>query len=258
MSHYEVLGVKPTDSPDDIKKAYKSLAKKHHPDGGGDVNMFHKISEAYETLADPHQRAKYDHKLNVEKLNKDFDWVFPQKRSYTKKQNINKNLSATIELELEEILAPTIKTISLRSINGERHLVNVDIPPGIKSGAKIKYPGLGDRTYASQPYGDLIVNFIVKEHDVFARTNSDLLVGYTINVWDAIVGTTAQIHTLENRLMNVNIPAGTQFGTTLRIPEYGLPNNNGRGDLLVKVLVKIPENLSEQELNICKAMQDKK
>jgi len=258
MTYYDVLGVNPTDSPDDIKRAYKSLAKQYHPDSGGDVDKFHKISEAYETLRDPHERAKYDHIINQRKMTDDLEWFLrPQKRSYTRRA-INKNLSTVVDLELNELLYHTVKTVSIRSLSGDRHLVNIDVPPGVNNGAKIKYPGLGDRTYASEPYGDLIVTFRIANHPEFTRDGVNLYKDYTISTWDAIVGTTIQVTTLEGRMLNLTIPAGTQYGTTFKIEGYGLPKNNDRGNLLIKVLVKIPENLSETQLNICKALRDNK
>jgi DnaJ-class molecular chaperone len=76
-------------------------------------------------------------------------------------------------------------------------------------------------------------------------------------VWDAIIGTVVQVKTLEQKLINLTIPAGTQYGATLRIPHHGLYTKQAaRGDLLVQLLVKIPENLSEQQLNICTKLRD--
>ena len=77
------------------------------------------------------------------------------------------------------------------------------------------------------------------------------------DAFNSIIGKVVQINTIENKTINLNVPAGTQYGTTLKIPMHGMYNKEGtRGDLLVQVLVKIPENLTEQQLNICKKLRD--
>ena len=97
----------------------------------------------------------------------------------------------------------------------------------------------------------------VLEHPKFTRDDNDLCSNQTITVWDAILGSAVQIATLEDKRLNLNIPAGTQHGTVLKIPGYGLPDKKGtRANMLVTVLVKIPENLTEQQLNMCIKLRD--
>jgi len=182
----------------------------------------------------------------------------PSKREYHRAR-ANKNLGITVECSLEEILDNQEKTVSIRHTDGSRHLVNLKIPRGVSNGSKIKYAGLGDKTLANLPPGDLTVTVNVLEHEVFRRENDNLKMHLTISAWDAIIGTVVQINTLENKTINLNIPAGTQYGTTLKIPKHGMYNKQStRGDLLVQVLVKIPENLTEQQLNICTKLRDDK
>ena len=275
MNYYDVLGLEPTCSPKDIQTAYRSKAKQHHPDSGGDVDTFHAVSEAYEVLKDPHKRAAFDHrnsrrqniKINAGDMDSVFDDMFtvfggagfhPSKREYHRARQ-NKNLAISIDCTLEEILADQEKTVSIKHTNGTRHLVNLKIPRGTNNGTKIKYSGLGDKTHANLPPGDLTVTINISEHEVFVREGDNLKMHLTVNVWHAIIGTVVQITTIENKTINLNVPAGTQYGATLRIPKHGIHNKQGtRGDLLVQVLIKIPENLTEQQLNICKKLRDDK
>ena len=82
---------------------------------------------------------------------------------------------------------------------------------------------------------------------------------FTISAWDAIIGSVVNVSTIENRLLNINIPAGTQYGTSFKVPGHGLPDkNNNRGDMFVNIFVKTPENLTEEQLNICKKLRDSK
>jgi len=273
MDYYTVLGLKPTCSPEEITQAYRRLAKEHHPDQGGNVTRFHEISEAYEVLKDPHKRAMFDHKhsrrvnINTGNMDSVFDDMFtvfgsagfhPSKREYHRAK-INKNLAITVECSLEEILTEKEKTISIKHTNGSRHLVNIKIPASVNNGTKIKYSGLGDTSNKNLPAGDLTVTVRLIEHDRFQRDGYDLKLHLTINVWDAIIGTVRQVTTLDQKLINLTIPAGTQYGAILKIPNHGLYKKaDTRGNLLVQILVKIPENLTEQQLNICTKLRDGK
>ena len=268
MNYYDVLGLQPSASPENITKAYRNLAKEFHPDRGGNEQKFHEISEAYDILKDPHKRARFDMhnaKQHTLKTNDVFDDMFtvfgsagfhPSKREYNRTK-ANKNLGIVIDCTLEETFEAQEKTVSIKHTNGTRHLVNLKIPVSVNEGTKIKYKGLGDFKYPDLPQGDLTVTVKIIPNDVFIRENNNLKMHLTINAWNAIIGTTVQVTTIDKKLLNLNIPAGTQFGTILKLPNYGMYTKHGdRGDLLVQVLVKIPENLSEQQLNICKKLRD--
>jgi len=268
MNYYDVLGLQVDCSPQDITKAYRNLAKEYHPDRGGDQRRFHEISEAYDVLKDPHKRAQFDFH-NAKRVNVNTGGVFddmftvfgsagfhPSKREYHRAK-VNKNLGISIEITLEESLSQQEKTISIKHTNGTRHLVNLKIPQYVTDGAKIKYKGLGDLKYPDLPQGDLTVTVKILPHDKFVREGDNLKMHLTIDVWNAIIGTCVQIITLEDKILNLNIPASTQYGRTLKVPAHGMFKKDGtRGDLLVTVLVKIPENLSEQQLNICRKLRD--
>ena len=268
MNYYDVLGLKTNCSPQEITKAYRTLAKEFHPDTGGDEQRFHEISEAYDVLKDEHKRARFDihnarqHTLRTEDVFDDMFTVFghagfhPSKREYTRTK-VNRNLGIVIDCTLEESFLIQEKTVSIKHTNGTRHLVNLKIPRSVNDGAKIKYKGLGDLRYPDLLPGDLTVTIKIIPNDVFTRENNNLKMHLTTSAWNAIIGTTVQVTTIDNKLLNLNIPAGTQFGTILKLPNYGMYTKHGvRGDLLVQILVKIPENLSEQQLNICKKLRD--
>ena len=268
MNYYDVLGLQVDCSPQDITKAYRNLAKEYHPDTGGNEQRFHEISEAYDVLKDPQKRAQFDFQNSKRiKINKGgvFDDMFtvfggagfhPSKREYHRTK-ANKNLGITVECTLEETLSNQTKTVSIKHTDGSRHLVHLKFPRGIIDGSKIKYKELGDFKYSDLPAGDLTATIKIIPHKVFIRENDNLKMHLTINVWNAIIGTTVQIKTIENKILNLNIPPSTQYGTMLKIPNHGMYTKKGdRGNLLVQVLVKIPENLSEQQLNICRKLRD--
>jgi DnaJ-class molecular chaperone len=164
----------------------------------------------------------------------------------------NKDLRVAISISLESTLEPQTKTISVQTTNGQRQTVEVNIPRGIQNGSVMKYPDLGDNFFNTLPRGDLYVEFRVETHPVFRVHGRDLLLGVEINCFDAITGGETEIHSLDGKTFLLQIPAGTQSGTVMRIKEQGLYSTDraDRGNLLVEVVVRIPTNLSEEQLNL--------
>ena len=269
MNYYVLLGLPPSCSPSEIKAAYRKLVKTHHPDAGGDPYKFIELVSAYDILSDPYARAAYDIRTAPKKspnirdnvyddLHTIFGNQYNQRREYSRTIR-NKSLAITIELSLEDILVPHTKTLSVTHLNNTRKFVSVKIPAGVASGTKIKYAGLGDASISGVDAGDLTITIIVNEHKKFIRNKNNLILHFTISAWDAIIGTTANITTLENKILNVNIPAGIQYGTILKVTGHGLVSKaNVRGDLLMHILIKIPENLTEEQLNICTKLRGDK
>ena len=267
MNHYDTLGLKQNCSQADVQKAYRKLAKQHHPDTGGDTATFHKINEAYDTLKDPKKRQEFDFSNSQQNINFDkssFSDIFnifghagfhPSKRSY-KRQIRNKDLNIHIECTLYDILSAQEKHISVKHLDGTRKFVTITIPRGVINGAKIKYAKLGDATHKKLPPGDLIATIQVLKHPIFERDENNLKMDFTINSFDAIIGRSIGIKTLHNKTLNINIPAGTQYGTVFKIPDYGIKTKNKLGDLFVRILIKTPENLNEEQLNICRRLID--
>ena len=182
----------------------------------------------------------------------------PSKRRYNKQER-NKNLGVSVQVQLEDLLREEKKTISVKHTDGTRHIVEIAIPLGVNNGTKIKYSGLGDWANKKVAPGDLTVTIEVAEHEKFRREKNYLFMDFTISAWDAIIGSVVNVSTIENRLLNINIPAGTQYGTSFKVPGHGLPDkNNNRGDMFVNIFVKTPENLTEEQLNICKKLRDSK
>jgi curved DNA-binding protein len=132
--------------------------------------------------------------------------------------------------------------------------VNVQIPRGVTTGTSIKYPGLGDNMFNTLPRGDLYVTFVVEEDPLYGINGMDLVYRLHINIIDAMLGTTADVPSLEGRVFNINIPAGTAPGTKLRIPNQGLYHldHNGqiRGNLIVVVEIAVPKASTPEQINL--------
>jgi curved DNA-binding protein len=256
MNYYSVLGIEPTATSEQIKAAYRKLARQHHPDSGGDAEKFKQVTEAYDVLKDPHKRAAFDHRstrihINAGDVFDDLHAAFTFKQRQTQ-QRRNKNLTIEVEINLEETLTDTSKTVSIKHVNGKRKFVNVTIPKGTVTG-NLKYRGLGDHSHSDVSPGDLLVKVVTKTHPDFVVEGTDLKQSITISVWEAMLGTSVRVKTLSAKMVQVQIPAGTQHGTVLNVPGHGIPKHrtdDSLGRLLLEILIKIPQNLTQEQLNI--------
>ena len=161
----------------------------------------------------------------------------------------NKTLNITIEITLEDVLQGKELNADITIPNGKNKMINIVIPAGIEHGQQIRYEGMGDDSIQGIRAGDLIVNVLIKQHARFQREHTSLIIEQQISVWDAVLGTTLTILTLDNKTLNITLPAGTQPDTVLSCRGEGLPNmrNRQRGNLLLKIKVHVPQNLSEDQ-----------
>lgn len=261
--YYSILGVSKTASQDEIKKAFRKLASQHHPDKGGDTQKFQEIQAAYDTLSDPEKRQQYDNpRPQFQQFNgmpPGFEDIFSAfgnmgpfgdifNRSRPQR---NKNLSIQAEITLEDAKSGRNLTVNIKLPSGREQLCDVRIPPGIHDNVTLRLAGMGDDTFPNMPRGDIHLTIHIKPHNIFQRQNDDLIYTLTINAFDAILGKSYNIETLDHKLLEINIKPGTQPGTILAIHGYGMPNINDNrfvGRLLINVLVKIPDNLTPIQL----------
>jgi curved DNA-binding protein len=273
MDYYSTLGLQSNASEDDIKKAYRKMAMKHHPDRGGDEKAFKQVSEAYEILSDPqkkqmvdmgvdpksqqggggrHQQSPFEFHFNsgnFEDVFSNFGFGGPFGFGGRQPQR-NKTININVDLSLEDVLKGKELDAELAVPNGRKKIININIPAGIESGQQIRYQGMGDNSIPGIPPGDLIVNIRVAPHPIFRREGDSLLVEKDISVWDAILGCNLDLQTLDNKNLSIAIPAGTQPETVLSCRNEGVPNmrNRQRGNLLIKIKVSVPRNLTENQI----------
>ncbi len=284
MTHYDTLGITESASSDEIKKAYRKLANQHHPDKGGDTTKFQHIQSAYETLIDNNKRAQYDaerrgmggFRFNVN--GQDFGNGMPQEmedmlRNFGfsfgpgfanqgdpfaafRQPRRNKDIQVGIQITLASTLNAQEKTISVQSTNGDRYSVNVQIPRGVRPNSVIKFPNLGDNFFASLPRGDLYVRIQIDGDSRFMVDNMDLITIQEIDCVSAMIGRTVTIEGLDGKKFDLTIPPGTQPNSMLRIPNQGLyvMNQSNRGNLIVRVKVFVPGDLSSKQINDLKSI----
>lgn len=277
MNYYSTLGLNKGASQEEIKKAYRSMAMKHHPDRGGDEKKFKEIEEAYRTLSDPQKKQMIDSGFdpnaqgspggfysqgpfefhfgsdNLNDIFGNFGFGFGQ-RPVRK----NKSLNISVEITLEDVLNGKEINAEVGIPGKKSKMMNISIPPGIETGQQIRYEGMGDDSISGLRPGDLIVNIFVRPHETFRREGDNLYCEKTISVWDAIVGSSLDIKTIDNKVININIPAGTQPETVFGCRGEGLPNvrTKKRGTLLVKVKIEIPRSISSSQKTVIEKLKN--
>lgn len=250
MDYYSILGVSKDATQDDVKKAYRKLAMKHHPDRGGDAAELQKINEAYSVLGDADKRSQYDNpqsRFDTSFMNgagmHDFEDIFAQAFGRRQaRQRRNRDITIVVSLDLEDVLTGKQLTSRYRLHSGRTNEANIDIPAGVDHGVGIRYQSLGDDSISHLPAGDLIVKVKIKKHPVWEKQNKDLYTTMTLDVFDCMLGTSLQIDTIEGKKLQLNIPKGTQTNTVFSIPNHGLPDmrSGTKGNAYIKIATVIP------------------
>ena len=272
---YETLGVPKGASEDEIKKAYRRLAAKHHPDRGGDTAKFQEIQGAYETLSDPVKRQQHDnpnpfqqgfHRTGSENFEFHFNGVGPedlfeqffrgQNPFHARQARRNKDLRIQLEINLEETLEAQTRTVSVQTTKGDRFSIDVNIPRGVTNGTTIKYSGMGDNMFESLTRGDLYVIITVRPKENLEISGINLIMTLEIDAIDAMLGIERQIKGIDGREYMIKIPQACQYGAKFGLSGQGLyhMNTNVRGDLIVVVKIKVP-TLNPDQLNILKTIK---
>ena len=270
--YYQTLGVDRGASQDDIKRAYRGLASKHHPDKGGDTVKFQEIQAAYATLSDPQKKEEYDNPRpqfhgggggmppGFEDIfshmfgggGSPFGDMFGQRRPQPVR---NRNLNLQTQITLEEAFhgKELIATIQLPS--GRDQVLEVKIPAGVSDGITLRLAGMGDDSVGNTPRGDIHLSVHVMPHRVYQRQGDDLVKLLSVSCLDAIIGKSVQFDTIDGRTLEVTIAPGTQHGQTLAVQGYGMPNMANaymKGRLLLNINITVPTNLTDSQKELIK------
>jgi DnaJ-class molecular chaperone len=264
MDYYSTLGVNKGANAEEIKKAYRSLAMKHHPDRGGDQAQFQKIQEAYATLSDDQKRQEYDfgqqnpggHQFHFHSGANPFGDIFNQfgfgggPFGFQNRRPQNPAVAITVEITLEEAFTGKTLDAEIQMSNGSKKLINVEIPAGVDNNSQVRYQGMGEDNYPGvAPVGDLILNIRIRPHQTFKREGNNLILEKPLTVWDAILGLDITFYTLDGRQLSVSVPPGSQPETMLMCKNEGMKDvhTGQRGNMYVKLKIQIPKNLTDSQ-----------
>lgn len=237
---YKILGVTEFTSLDEIKKNYRKLAHKFHPDKNKDnpaaAEQFKAITEAYDYIKTLAPKAPQEPKA--------------------KKGPKGSDLKYTVIVTLEDICQGSEKTIFFQRKVGsktESTKISVKIPKGAPDGMRLKVRGEGDAVSAGDPRGDLFVIVKIDRHPLLEITKSDLTYELPIKISEAICGATMEVPTPYGQVQ-LKIPPGSQSAQVLRIKGRGLPtyDSSHSGDLLIKLFVECPSQLTESDAHFLK------
>lgn len=279
IDYYKVLGIDKNASEEDIKKAYRKLARKLHPDLNPNDKEAHRkfqqINEANEVLSDPEKRKKYNvygkewqhaDQFEQQKRSKEqyqntggqqfyenangsdfssfFDSMFGGAGSGRQTKFRGQDYNAELKLNLTDALVTHQQTLTVNNKN-----IRITIPAGIENGQVIRLKGYGAPGVNGGPAGDLYITFSITPHPHFKRSGNDLFTTTKIDLYTALLGGDTTIETLNGKV-KLSVKPETQAGTRIRLKGKGFPvykKENEYGDLYITYQVILPVNLTEEQ-----------
>jgi curved DNA-binding protein len=281
IDYYKILAIDKNASEKDIKKAYRKLARKYHPDLNPNdktaEKKFKEINEANEVLSNPEHRKKYDkygkdwkHGEEFEKAqqqqqyqrgrqqhntdgyaNEDFSDFFESMFGGSSSRSSGRNIkfrgqdyNAELHLDLKDVYSNHKRTLT---VNGKN--IRITIPAGVKNAQVIKIKGHGGAGVNGGPNGDLLIRFLISNHSKFKRDNNNLYTTVDLDLYKAILGGEVTVDTFDGKV-KLNIKPETQNGTKVKLKGKGFPiykKEKQFGDLYITYQLKIPVNLTNKE-----------
>lgn len=282
--YYAVLGVKPDTPIDDIKRAYRKLARQYHPDVSKESDAeskFKEINEAWEVIKDPQKRAQYDNIRNgahqqqagfnnnqhayyqsdgqdfspeqAAQFSEFFESIFGQggfephhaRRAFkTKGQDYHVKMS----LPLDVAFNGGVQTLQIQ-VPGQGEAkaksLQVKIPPGVLTGSQIRLKDQGGPGMHGGPNGDLYIEIEIAVHPYFSLQQKDVYLNLPLTPWEAVLGATLMVPTLGGNV-SVKIPPVSQSGKKMRLKGRGMPGNPS-GDQYIIFQIQVPEPQNEQD-----------
>ncbi|HEY3730137.1 MAG TPA: DnaJ C-terminal domain-containing protein [Steroidobacteraceae bacterium] len=285
--YYSILGLERGASDAEIKKAYRRLARKYHPDVSKEANAeekFKEVAEAYQTLKDADKRAAYD-QLGKHQSGQDFqpppDWqqhwrpsseesfstegfdlsdLFEHLRGArggagTRRSMPGQDFEIAVPITIEQAYHGTELDLDLSLPEYDEHgqlrrvpqAFKARIPKGATDGQRLRVPGKGGKGFNGGRAGDLYLNISLRPHGLYRANGHDLYLDLPLAPWEAVLGTSVEVPTPGGTL-RLKVPPGTQAARQLRLPRRGLPTPKGEpGDLYAVVQIVVPSVVNDAQ-----------
>jgi curved DNA-binding protein len=285
--YYKILGVERSASEDEIKKAYRKLARKYHPDVSKEPNAkerFQEVSEAYETLHDKEKRAAYD-SLGSYRPGQDFrpppDWfdrfgagrtedlggidlsdLFESLGAFGRATGFGRSRGRRTAFPGEDYEIPVRLTLdeayrgTEREVKVDRRSFTARIPRGATDGQRLRLRGKGGAGANGGPPGDLYLQIVLEPHPLYRASGHDLEIEVPLTPWEAALGAEVEVPTLD-ALVTMKVPPGSKAGQKLRLAGKGLPKpGGGAGDLYAVLSIAVPGTLTERERKLYEELRE--
>ncbi len=292
--YYDVLGVSQSSSGDEIRKAYKKLARKYHPDANADnadsERMFAEITEAYEVLGDSDKRRKYDQFGHNWSRVPDgtaggspfqgfrggglgggggfsLDDIlggafggggspFGGRGGGRPQPKKGDDLRTTVQVPFQVGVEGGEHELTVRTA-GKAERLSFRIPPGVENGKSIRLAGQGHPGHLGGPSGDVLVTIEVAPHPYFRREGFSLILEAPVSVTEAALGARIEVPTLTEGTVILSVPPGTSSGVKLRLRGKGVMNRatGDRGDQFVVIKITVPKELTEEAQDVLRRLE---
>jgi len=290
IDYYKILGINKSASDKDIKKAYRKLARKYHPDLNPNdktaEKKFKEINEANEVLSNPENRKKYDQYGENWQHSEEYERAKQQQRQYQRSgqqrtsggfsdndfsdffesmfggrtssrpgsQGVKfrgQDYNAELHLSLKDVYRTHKQTLT---VNGKN--IRLSIPAGVKNAQVIKIKGHGSKGISGGPNGDLYIKFSIKNDTKFKRDNDNLHLTVDLDLYKAMLGGEITVNTFEGKV-KLKVKPETKNGAKVKLKGKGFPKYKKEGqfgDLFITYQLKTPENLSQKEKELFKEL----
>lgn len=291
--YYEILGVEKSASQDEIKKAFKKLARKYHPDVAKDLpnaeEKFKEVNEAYEVLSDAGKRRKYDtlgpnweqgqgfpgggggasYEYNFGGSTGFSDFFesmfgggggdpfggYGAGRARSSRPRAGQDIEADLLVSIEEVMTGSTRELRLSRPSGEK-TIRVKVPKGIGEGQKIRCANMGHAGANGGPTGDLLLRVRFERHPIYRPSGKDLESDLILAPWELVLGTSVTAPTPHGSV-KMTVKPNSSPGTRMRLKGKGLPKGSAEfGDLYLNVTVEFPESSSDEELALWEKLSE--